>query len=158
MGSIFVVIVYRAIPIIVLLLLIGLCITVVQLILKKHYKAVIGIVVLCSVLVFFVAQSDFIKSRKCVDTDWMTGMTCADVRWRYSCPNDLSKYQDTIQIENKDYHFCVREVFEWNFFDGVLGEKRYYVLTDCEGYITDVYCIQWGGFSPASDYSYWERW
>ncbi len=125
---------------------------------KSDKKALIRIVVFMSMILFICFQSDFVKSRKTEDLDWMIGKTIDTVRWRYSYPSKSYKYQETKIIDDREYVFCSREIFEWNFFDGVLGEIRYYVYLDESGNIADVKYYEWGGFAPASEYPLSARW
>ena len=122
---------------------------------KKHLMRAL---LVAGLILFVFLQSDFIKSRKRVDVDWMMGKTLETVRWRYSYPTKSEKYQETTIIDNREYVFCAREIFEWDFIDGILGETRYYVYLDESNLIADVRYYDWGGMSPASEYSYIDRW
>ncbi len=121
-------------------------------------KMLMKVMIVASLILLVTLQSGFIKSRKRVDVDWMIGKTLDTVRWRYSSPANSEKYQEPIIIDNRKYVFCTREIFEWDFIDGVLGETRYYVCFDESNLIKDVRFYDWGGMSPASDYSYMDRW
>ena len=82
------------------------------------------------------------------------------VKIRYSDTfNGKINQGENIKVKDKEYHFCVREIFKWDSFDDIIyGELYYYVHTNNDGIITDVVCYQRGGDAPYSEYRYSDRW
>lgn len=119
--------------------------------------AMIGIIIPAIIMGLFL-QSDFAKSRKYVDEEWMIGKTIDRVGIRYSHPSDTSQgiYVPTV-IDGKEYEFCAREICESDFLD-VDGEILYYVLTDSKGKITEVKSIRRGIFRSEKECDTYSRW
>ena len=119
----------------------------------------IGVVIPC-VVVTMVLQSDFVKSRKNVDKDWMVGKTLEQVERRYSCPEYLSYPQF---IKNKGKIICAREIYDWDSMDGWVSEYLYFAQVDGDGKICEVSVFdnnyEWAGTVIDHTYDrYEDRW
>ncbi len=127
---------------------------------RKDYKKIVLIFLIFVLLILAILQNDFIKSRKHIDEEWMIGKSETIVQLRYSGKFDGMINQDEcIQIDGREYHFCVREIFEYDAWENdIEGELYYYVITDENNIITDVICYQWGGVAPYSEYRDFDRW
>ena len=86
------------------------------------------------VLLMTVLQSDFVKSRKNVDKDWLMGKTLEQIEARYSCP----EYYKSKKITNPDYHFACREIYDWEWFDGCESDYQYIVSLDDSGRVNNI--------------------
>ena len=150
---------YFVVPVtIILIVLIGILLTIWGISIKDVKRFVIGVTILV-MLFIYNSQSDFIKSRKKVDKDWMIGKTLSQVQLRYSTVNEKQhKHEDEIIVNGEVYCYGVREIFAWSIYNGVEGEILYYIKKDHAGKIADVYCVEYGGDVPYSCYDYSERW
>ncbi|MBQ9867277.1 MAG: hypothetical protein IJM34_09675 [Lachnospiraceae bacterium] len=120
---------------------------------KKKYKEMLCQLLTLVVILFSVSQSDYLKSRKVVDSEWMIGKPVWLVKLRYSSRRNT---MDTIEYDGVEYRFCVREIYMEDWLDGCVDQIEYYV-TEKDGKIADVkeqYRLEW----PKSDYDYWDRW
>lgn len=126
---------------------------------KKESFIIIGFVIMVIGIMILVIQSDFVKSRKTVDEEWMIGKSVSQVRFRYSCPNNIdNSCYDEMIFNNELYSFCVREIYSWNIINNNYEEVRFFVQTDDEGKIIDVKRSELGLEWPSSHYNYWDRW
>lgn len=120
---------------------------------KKKYKEMLCQLLTLVVILLPVSQSDYLKSRKVVDSEWMIGKPVWLVKLRYSSRRNT---MDTIEYDGVEYRFCVREIYLADWLDGNVDQIEYYV-TEKDGKIADIkerYCLEW----PKSDYDYWDRW
>ena len=124
----------------------------------KYYKGIIILSLFILLIGLLISQSNFVRARKCVDTDWMLGKTETLVKLRYYSPKD-EWYADKVEVyDGVEYHFCISEIFYWGGLWEETGVKIYLVTTDEDGRITDVKWYAWGANGPAHDYDYWDRW
>lgn len=122
---------------------------------KKYSRSIIGIFLTFIVVLLFL-RSSFIRSRRVVDTEWMIGKTIEQVRGRYYYPEDA--YYPYREINGKTYTLCNSELYRW----ANLGSDKYinyYVLTDANERITDIYITidKWYGEDP-QNHHYLSRW
>ena len=124
---------------------------------KKIVIFLIGFLVmmLFSMGMYIFINSDYFKSRKVVDTDWMIGKTMDEIARRYSYPPDsLEGYMG----DHSPYVLCAREIFLYDPWDGMQGQYMYYALLDDNGRVIDVKTYAFGGEMPPEDYAYEDRW
>ncbi|MBR6256479.1 MAG: hypothetical protein IKR23_03790 [Lachnospiraceae bacterium] len=124
---------------------------------KKTIVLLIGalVMILFSVGIYIFINSDYFKSRKVVDTDWMIGKTIDEIAHRYSYPPDsLEAYM----VDHTPYVLCAREIFLYDSWDGMQGQYMYYVLLDDNGKVVDVKIDIFGGDLPPEEYDYNDRW
>ena len=126
---------------------------------RNRFKIVflIGFLVmlLFSLSLFIFINSDYVKSRKVVDIDWMLGKTIEEISRRYSYPPESTK---TYMCDHSPYVICAREIFLYDPIDGVKGEYVYYALLDEKGRVIDVMRSFYGGDIPPQEYDYEDRW
>ena len=109
------------------------------------------VMILSGLGIYVFINSDYVKSRKVVDTDWMIGKTIDEITHRYSYPPDpLEVYMG----DHSPYILCAREIFLSDPIDGMEGQYMYYVLLDENGYIIDVDIKDLEGLS----HIYIDRW
>ena len=111
--------------------------------------------VICLFCIYTIAESDYIKSRKIVDIDWMYGKTIEEISRRYSYPPDPLEYA---MGDHSPYVLCAREIFLYDPIDGMEGQYMYYALLDDEGRVIDVKRYVYGGDLPPQEYDYSNRW
>lgn len=125
---------------------------------KKHNIVMtVPAIMMCAFVCICVLQSDFIKSRKIIDRDWLLGKSIDQIECRYTSDGEWNP-AEVICINEKQYIFCARETIAWNLFDGVRAEKLFYVYLNDESRVEDVYQTSFGGEVPLSEYDYWDRW
>ena len=147
---------FKIIILVVVLLIVGLIIWVCCEI-KQYHGIAITLLILFAITVL-IFQSDFIRARKCVDTEWMIGKTETLVKLRYYSPKDEWYADKVVVYDGVEYHFCISEIFYWGGLWEETGVKIYLVTTDEDGRITDVEWYDWGANGPSHDYDYWDRW
>ncbi len=106
--------------------------------------------------VFLFINSDYVKSRKIVDMDWMIGKTMDEIARKYSYPSNPN-YYDPYMPDPSPYVLCAREIFV-HYPDAGDGQYLYYALLNGDGIVIDVYRSPFNGDMPPQDYSYWDRW
>ncbi len=77
---------------------------------KKTIVLLVGslVMILFSVGIYIFINSDYFKSRKVVDMDWMLGKTIEEITQRYSYPPESTK----IHMSNHSpYVLCARNIF-----------------------------------------------
>lgn len=120
---------------------------------RRKEKIIIFIVFIIVTILF--TQSNFVKSRKKVDKEWMIGKTVDNIRLRYAYPKDT---HERFFDNTEPYILCTHEIYKWNAIDGIQGEYLYYVLLNDSGIVTDVKVYNYDEYGLMQPVSYWSRW